>query len=159
MWRQTHKWLFTSRMDGYYIYIYSTVCGIHAHCSAIHNFLLSWQSKLSTNIIWIYAYKPNLSRLERMQRFLGKICNRSKCLTYVVASAPAMTGSDLIRRFRLFLGQCSQIYCTLETMWNSIEKECQKPCGTVLLRKLLLKYVGRKEDIIIQWVTNVKSNT
>ena len=33
-----------------------------------------------------------------------------KILTYVVASAPAMTGSVLIQRFRLFLGQCSQIY-------------------------------------------------
>ena len=146
VWRQTHKWLFTSRMDGYYIYIYSTVYGL---CSAIHNFLLSWQSKLSQTLYesthtnqtyhgWsgcncVYTYMVS------GQDFYG-----GKILTYVVASAPAMTGSVLIQRFRLFLGQCSQIYCTLETMWNSIEKECQKPCGTVLLRKLLLKYVGRK---------------
>ena len=147
VWRQTHKWLFTSRMDGYYIYIYSTVYGL---CSAIHNFLLSWQSKLSQTLYesthtnqtyhgWsgcncVYTYIYGF-----WARFLWR---KNSDICCCIRSSHDRLGFNT--EIQIVFGTVPDILYTGDNV-ELDRKRMPKPCGTVLLRKLLLNYVvGRK---------------
>ena len=72
-------------------------------------FASAWSCYTVPKIIGISAWQPSLTLLERKQQYsILYILVPYMCIyRHTVASAPNVTGSGFMQRFRLFLGQCA----------------------------------------------------
>ena len=87
----------------------------------------------------ISAQKPNPSQLDQMQRYMSGFCPSYS----IVASAPSKTGSVLMLRSRLFLGQCT-VYTPLE--WVPTGNRGPHECVLVYLTRMS-RNIKKEKDI------------